>query len=430
MALDWQGLYAERFRASRESPLRDLLRFSGMPDLISLAGGYPAAELFPVDAFREAFDVALADDARSTLQYGLSEGYLPLRGFLADRMSQFGVAASPEELLITNGSQQGLDLLARLFVDPGSTVVVENPSYVGGLEAFNGYQARYLVVPTDEEGMQVDRLEEALAAGKVRPRLIYALPNFQNPSGATLSLARRRRLLELSYRYGIPILEDDPYGELRYEGKALPSLKSMDSEGHVIYLGTFSKILVPGLRLGWVLASSEVVQRLVEGKQASDLCTSYVAQRATYEVCRMEILDRHIGRMRQVYRRRRDTMLRALARELPASAGWSRPRGGLFLWVTLPEEVNTGAMLDDAVREKVAYVPGSAFNPHGQPTSSLRLNFSSASPSQIEEGIRRLGRVACRWCEGVAESKAAPEARPEAEAPALPADLAPSCTTS
>ncbi len=415
MALDWQGLFAERFRVSRESPIRDLLRFSSMPDLISLAGGYPAPELFPVDAFREAFDAVLANDARAALQYGPAEGYLPLREFLVDRMALSGVKAVPEELLITNGSQQGLDLLARLFVDPGSTVVVENPSYVGGLQAFNSYQARYAVIPTDDEGMQVERLEALLAEGRLRPRLIYVLPNFQNPSGVTLSLERRQRLLELSYRHGIPILEDDPYGELRYEGKRLPSLKSMDTEGHVIYLGTFSKILVPGLRLGWAVAPREVIQLMVKGKEASDLHTSYLAQRATCEVCRRGLLDGHIARMKSVYRRRRDTMLRALEKHLPDGAGWSHPQGGLFLWVRLPEGVDTKAMLAEAVGEKVAYVPGSAFNPHGQPTSTMRLNFSSSTPSQIEEGVRRLGLVAGRWCRREAA----------ADAPVLPADLAP-----
>ncbi|MGE5620038.1 MAG: PLP-dependent aminotransferase family protein [Sphingomonadaceae bacterium] len=413
MALDWQGLYAERFRVPRASPLRDLLSFGAMPDLISLAGGYPAAELFPVEAFQEAFASVLASEARTALQYGPVEGYLPLRAFLAERMGGLGIGVGPEELLITNGSQQGLDLLARLFVDPGSTVVVERPSYVGGLEAFLGFQARLLAIPTDEEGMQVDLLGELLAEGKVQPKLIYVLPTFHNPAGVTLSLPRRQRLLEISYRYGIPIVEDDPYGELRYEGKRLPSLKSMDREGHVIYLGTFSKILVPGLRLGWVAASRDVIGQLVRGKQAADLHTSYLVQRATHEVCRMDLLDRHVSRVRQVYRRRRDAMLRALARELPPGSGWSRPQGGLFLWVNLPDGVDTGTMLAEAVREKVAYVPGFAFDPHGRPTSSLRLNFSCAAPAQIEEGVRRLGRVASRWCEGVGE--------PKAEAPALSA---------
>lgn len=415
MGLQWQELYAERFRVSQESPLRDLLRFGSMPDLISLAGGFPAAELFPVEALREAFDAVMASDARGALQYGTAEGYLPLRSFLAERMARFGISASPEEVLITHGSQQGLDLLARLFLDPGSTVVVEDPSYVGGLQAFNSYQARYAVIPTDEEGMQVELLEELLAEGKLIPKLIYVLPNFQNPSGVTLGLDRRHRLLELSYRYGIPILEDDPYGELRYEGEPLPSLKSLDAAGNVIYLGTFSKILVPGLRLGWVVAPEEVIRQLVKGKQAADLHTSSLAQRMAYQVCGTGLLDRHIEGMKPIYRERRDTMLQALAKHLPPGSAWSRPQGGLFLWTRFPEGVDTGAMLVEAAQEKVAYVPGTAFHANGNGANCLRLSFSSTDPARIEEGVRRLGRVACRWCQRV-----------EAVGnPMLPADLAP-----
>jgi len=376
-----------------------------MPGLISLAGGYPAPELFPVDAFREAFDAVLSTDAGAALQYGTAEGYLPLREFLAGRMARFGIRASPEEVMITHGSQQGLDLVARLFVDWGSPVAVEDPSYVGGLQAFDGYGARYLAIPTDEDGMQVDWLEEALARGEVRPRLIYALSNFQNPSGATLSLERRHRLLELSYRHHIPILEDDPYGELRYEGKDLPSLKSLDVEGNVIYLGTFSKILAPGLRLGWVVAPTGVIRGLLLGKEAADLHTNSLAQRAVHELCRRGLLDRHIPRIRSVYRGRRDAMLRALAAHLPDGARWSRPKGGLFLWVQLPGGVDTDAMLPDAVREKVVYVPGSAFSPRRERTSAMRLNFSNCPPAEIEEGVRRLGMVAGRWSERAAATR-------------------------
>ncbi len=405
MGLDWQELYAERFRFSQESPLGNVLRYGELPDMISLAGGYPAAELFPAEAFREAFDRVLATDAKVALQYSSAEGYLPLREYLVDRMSRFGIKSSPEELLITHGSQQGLDLVARLFVDPGSLVVVEDPCYVGGLQAFNSYEARYVAIPTDEEGMQVDRLEAALVDGQLHPRLIYALPNFQNPSGSTLSLSRRRQLLELSHRHRIPILEDDPYGELRYEGKKLPSLKSMDSEGNVIYLGTFSKILAPGIRVGWVVAPEQVIRRLLDGKQAADLHTSTLVQRATYEVCRQGLLDGHVAKMRPVYRRRRDAMLRALTEQFGSGARWSRPEGGLFLWLQLPHVVDSDAMLQDAVAEKVAYVPGSAFSPSGEKNSAIRLNFSSSTPEQIEEGVRRLTRVASRWQEKLAEGK-------------------------
>lgn len=415
MGLDWQGLYAERVRSAQGSTLRDLMSFGSIPDIISLAGGLPAPELFPVDVIRQAMDEIMATDARSALQYGATEGYLPLKSFLAERVSRFGISATPEEVLITTGSQQGLDLVGRLFVDPGSLVAVEDPSYVGGLDAFNSYQASYLVVPVDEEGMQVDLLEDLLARVAARPRLIYVLPNFQNPSGCTLSLARREKLLELSYRHSIPIVEDDPYWELRYEGEHLPSLKSMDTEGNVIYLGTFSKILSPGLRLGWVVAPREVIDQMVKAKQSADLHTDSLAQRIVARVCSTGLLDQHIETMKPVYRERRDAMLRALADHLPPGSRWSRPEGGLFLWATLPEGLDTGAMLSDALREKVAYVPGVAFHPRGDRTNTVRLNFSAVSVPMIREGVRRLGRVIKEWT----------EAQKMVDESVVPVDLAP-----
>jgi len=398
MTINWKELFAERTRDSERAELGNLLGFGSVSGLISLAGGFPAPELFPVDAFREAFDAVMASDSGAALQYGISEGFAPLREFLAERMSGSGASVSIENVVITTGSQQGLDLVARLLVDPGSPVVVEDPSYSGGLDALRASQARFIAIPSDEEGMRVDILEESLPRITPAPRLIYVLPNFQNPSGGTLSLERRHRLLELSFRHGIPILEDDPYGELRYEGEHLPSLKSMDTLGNVIYLGTFSKILAPGLRLGWVAAPPELVRPLVRLKQTADLHSSTLSQRLTYEVCRAGLLERHVERVRPIYRERRDLMLRALASTLPAGARCSRPEGGLFLWVSLSGGVDTGAMLADALREGVAYVPGAAFQPLGGRTSSMRLNFSGVAPGQIEEGITRLSRVIAKRC--------------------------------
>lgn len=414
MAVHWQNLYTESARLVGGSPLRDVLRFGSDPDFISLAGGFPAPELFPVDAFREAAEAALGSDAATALQYGPTEGYMPLRSFLAERLSRSGIAASAEEVLITNGSQQGLDLAARLLVEPGSLVVVEDPSYVGGLAAFGNYQAGYLVVSMDDDGMQVDVLAELLQREGPKPKLIYALPNFQNPGGSTLSLTRRHQLLDLSYRHGIPILEDDPYGELRYEGEPIPSLKSLDVEGSVIYLGTFSKILSPGVRLGWMVASREVIERLAAIKQGVDLNTNSLAQHVVYQVCRKGLLEGHVERAKPVYRERRDVMLRALAKQLPEGSSWSRPEGGLFIWAQLPPDIDTHAMLAEAVREKVAYVPGVAFHPRGDRTNTVRLNFSAVSVPMIREGVRRLGRVAKEWL----------EARKTVDEPAMPVDLA------
>ena len=395
--MQWQELFTESAKFVGGSPLRDILRFGSDPDLISLAGGFPAPELFPIEAFREATETVLRTDAESALQYGPAEGFLPLRAFLAERLARKGIATRPEEVLITNGSQQGLDLVSRLLLSPGSPVVVEDPSYVGALANFNSYGVSYLVVPVDDNGMQVDVLAEKLQRDGPKPKLIYALPNFQNPTGSSLSLDRRYRLLEISYRSGIPILEDDPYGELRYEGEHIPALKSLDDEGNVIYLGSFSKILSPGVRLGWVVASSEVVERLATIKQGMDLNTNSLAQQVVYQVCRNGLLEGHIERAKPVYRERRDEMLGVLASYLPEGAIWSRPDGGLFIWVQLPQGMDAGAMLSDAVREKVAYAPGVAFHPLADRTNTLRLNFSAVSVAMINEGVRRLGRVAKGW---------------------------------
>jgi 2-aminoadipate transaminase len=394
MTLNWPDYYAERIRTDSGPTLGSLLGLD--PDTISLAGGLPAPEFFPLEAIKDAVASVLDSDAHGALQYGPTPGYYPLREFLAERMSNMGVKASPEQVMITTGSQQGLDLVGRLLIDPGSTVVVEDPSYAGGLQAFDSCQARYLAVPIDDDGMRVELLEERLAGAGSRPRFIYALPNFQNPSGVTLSLERRRQLLDLAYRHRIPVVEDDPYGELRYDGEPLPSIKSMDAGGSVIYLGTFSKILAPGLRLGWIVAEEGVIEQLVKLKQGVDLHTDSLSQRIAYLVSRDGWLERQIQTVKPVYRERRDAMLRALERYLPPGSSWTRPQGGLFVWASLPEGIDTGATLPDALAAKVAYVPGVAFHPHKDRNNGMRLNFSYPTPERIDEGIRRLGEVVAR----------------------------------
>ncbi len=399
MGVNWESLYTDSARVAQVSPLRDLLRFGSAPDVISLAGGFPAPELFPADAFREAAEAALTTDPGAALQYGPAEGYPPLRAFLADRLTHQGISVSPEEVLITNGSQQGLELVARLLVTRGCQVVAEDPSYVGGLSVFGCHHADYMVVSVDGDGMQVERLEEQLRGEGPKPKLIYALPNFQNPTGNTLSLARRHRLLDLSYRHGIPILEDDAYGELRFEGEHIPSLKSMDSEESVIYMGSFSKILSPGVRLGWLVAKEGVIAHLLGLKLGMDLSANSLTQHVVYRVCSTGMLDGHIEGVKPFYRERRDAMLRGLERHLPAGATWSRPEGGLFVWVRLPEGLDAEEMLAEAVREKVAYVPGMAFHPLKDCSNTMRLNFSAVPVPKIREGVRRLGRVVTRWSE-------------------------------
>jgi 2-aminoadipate transaminase len=394
MPVTWQRLYADRTEGMRASDIREILKVTAQPDVISLAGGLPAPELFPIDEYRRAFEWVLETDGAVALQYGPSEGYRPLRTLLAERLSGFGMPATPDDVLVTNGSQQALDLMGKIFLNPGDTVLVEKPTYLGALQAFNQYQATYAVVPMDEDGMRVDEVERTLSSQRTtgqRIKFIYALPNFQNPTGRTMSLERRQRLVELANHFGVPIVEDDPYGELRYEGQALPTLKALDRHDSVIYLGTFSKILAPGFRLGWILASPQVQETLLHGKQPSDLHTGMAQQMATYQVAKDGFVDAHVTRIKDFYRERRDVMLRAIEEHFPADARYTRPAGGLFVWAELPPHIDTRELLLDAIQEKVAFVPGQGFHPDLSGTNTMRLNFSNVPPDQLREGIRRLG---------------------------------------
>jgi 2-aminoadipate transaminase len=395
MPVTWQQLYADRTAGMRASDIREILKVTARPDIISLAGGLPAPELFPVDEYRRAFEWVLEADGAQALQYGPSEGYLPLRRLLAERLSRFDMPCGPDDLLVTNGSQQALDLMGKVFLNPGDTVLVETPTYLGALQAFNQYQATYAIVPMDEDGMRVDEVERVLAQRSARApiKFIYALPNFQNPTGRSMSLERRRRLVELASHYGVPIVEDDPYGELRYEGAALPTLKSLDTEGLVIYLGTFSKILAPGFRLGWMLAGPEVMEVLMHGKQPSDLHTGMAQQMATYEVAKGGFVDLHVERIKDFYRERRDVMLRSIEEHFPADAHYTRPAGGLFVWAELPRDIDTRELLLEAIEEKVAFVPGQGFHADGSGTNTMRLNFSNVPPEQLQAGVQRLGHA-------------------------------------
>jgi 2-aminoadipate transaminase len=378
----------------RASDIREILKVTAQPDVISLAGGLPAPELFPIDEYRRAFEWVLESDGAVALQYGPSEGYRPLRAYLAERLGKSGIQCTADDILITNGSQQALDLIGKLMLDPGDAVLLEKPTYLGALQAFNQYQPSYALAPMDDDGMCVDEVERLLtrASASGRPiKFIYAIPNFQNPTGRSLSLARRRQLVQLASYYGVPIVEDDPYGELRYEGEHLPTLKSLDTTGCVLYLGTFSKILAPGFRLGWVVASPEAMEVLLHGKQPADLHTGMAQQMATYEVTRNGFVDGHVERIKAFYKERRDVMLRAIEEHFPEEARFTRPAGGLFVWAELPRHVDTRELLVDAVRDKVAFVPGQGFHPDHTGTNTMRLNFSNVPPEQLREGIRRLG---------------------------------------
>ncbi|MDI7274473.1 MAG: PLP-dependent aminotransferase family protein [Anaerolineae bacterium] len=380
------------------SVIREILKFAQQPDIISLAGGWPAAGLFPVQELAEVCQGVLSGRSEEALQYGLTEGFRPLRQMLAERARARGMPVDEENVLITSGSQQGLDLVGRALIDPGDTILVERPTYLGALQAWSAYGARYVSVPLDDEGMCVDQAEETIR--EHRPKLVYAMPNFHNPAGVTMSLARRQDLVALAERYGVAIVEDDPYGELCYDGEPPPSLYAIDAaarapgdEGCVIRLSTFSKTLAPGMRLGWCIAPATVSRQLVMAKQGADLHSNAFCQAIAYEYCKRGLLEPHVEEIRATYRERRDAMLAALARHMPAGVQWTRPRGGLFIWLTLPPEVDCAALLEDACAEKVAFVPGVAFYADGGGRNTMRLTFASTPPDGIEEGIRRLARV-------------------------------------
>ncbi len=359
-------------------------------EVISFAGGVPEPELLPIAGIAKATARVLETQAADSLQYSVTDGYLPLRDFLAARLQKRGVEVSAENILITNGSQQGLDLVAKVFIDDGDLVITERPTYLGMIQAFSAYNTKFLSLDIDQNGLRIELLEEALR--KQVPRLLYVLPNFQNPAGVTLSLERRRRIVELAEQYGFPILEDDPYGELRYSGEHLPPIASM-AKDNVILLGTISKTITPGHRLGWVVAPLPVIQKVNLAKQAADLHSNTFSQRVIYEYCRQGLLDDHLKFLCQRYGAKRKAMLSALEKYFPAEVKWTKPEGGLFLWVTLPEGMSSVGLLKKAIPEGVAFVPGSDFFPDRSNDNTLRLSYSTATIEQIDLGIKRLAAV-------------------------------------
>jgi 2-aminoadipate transaminase len=361
--------------------------------VISFAGGLPAPELFPVEAIRESIDRVLRTDGAAALQYGPTEGHLPLREFIASRLQTRSLKAAPEEILITTGSQQALDLLGKVLLQRGSRVLIEAPSYVGALQAFTVREPEYVPVPMDDEGLITDDASRVLGASGAVPAFVYTVATFQNPSGVTMSLQRRTALLALSHEHELPVIEDDPYGDLRFDGHSVPPFRALDGGADAVYLGTFSKTLAPGLRLGFVVAPRPLINRLVLAKQAADLHTDSLAQRAVLDFCVNNDLDAQIKRLRDVYRERRDVMLASLDRYFPSSCRWTRPEGGLFTWVTMPEHANAVELLREAITRKVAFVPGNAFFTDGTGFNTLRLNFSHPSAEKIEVGIARLGTL-------------------------------------
>jgi 2-aminoadipate transaminase len=407
MQTRWTDRYAQRTQTMHAGVVRELLKLTAQPEVISFAGGLPGADLFPIDRFQDACRRVLSEHGPQALQYSTTEGERPLREMIARHTSRYGIVVGPDNVLITSGSQQALDLIGKVFLNPGDHVLVEHPTYLGALQAWNAYQAEYLTVAMDDHGMRPRELEAALRSG---PKFIYALPNFQNPTGVTLSLERRRALIRLADQHGVPVLEDDPYGQLRYEGDHLPSLVTLDAEyrgldrsvygGNVLYMSTFSKTLAPGLRLGWIIGPIDVIRRLTHAKQGVDLHTSTFVQNVAYEVARSGFLDRHVRRLRSAYVARRDAMLSAMSDTFPRGVRWTRPAGGLFIWASLPDGMDAADVLRDALAEKVAFVPGTSFFADGSGRNTFRLNFTNASLGRIGEGIGRLGRVLRRFVEG------------------------------
>ena len=383
--------FARRFTRMGTSAVREILKVTEKPEIISFAGGLPAPELFPVEALGRAHAEVFAEEGAAAMQYSTTEGWLPLREWIAARMRTKGISATSDRVLITSGSQQGIDLVAKLFIDPGDGVIVESPTYLAALQAFNGMEASLIPVGSDDDGMRVDEVEQVLSSRQAK--LIYLVPDFHNPKGTTLSLERRKRLVAAARKWGVVILEDDPYGELRFTGNAISPLAAIDDDGVVIYISTFSKTLSPGMRIGWAIASPEVFASLVVAKQPTDLHTSTITQRATARMLAGFDYETHLSRLRREYGFRCSVMLESLEHQFPKATRWTRPEGGLFLWVELPENSSGDDLLQDAIVEQVAFVPGSAFFAGEPKHNFIRLNYSNSRPEVIEEGIGRLARV-------------------------------------
>lgn len=391
MTIEWEIKYCERASCLYGSLTRQLMHLIADPEVISFGGGLPSWDLFPVKQAKEVINAILDNDGPAVFQYGSSEGYKPLRQVIAERLRKKGFEITEKKVIITSGAQQSIDLVSKLFLDKGATVVVGDPTFLTALQAFSFFQAEFLTVPLDGEGMKVDLLPEILEKNNVK--FIYIMPNFQNPSGLSLSLERRKKLVETAQHHGVPILEDDPYGELRYSGESLPALKTLDKGEQIIYLGSFSKVLSPGLRVSAMVAPESVMEKLVFAKQAADLHTNNLAQRIVYEFLRRNLLDPHIQVIVKNYRQRRDAMLQAIKRHFPDGVNWTKPDGGIFIWVTLPQGIDTMQLFEKALQAKVAYVPGSCYYAKGGGENSLRINFTGCNEGQIEIGIKRLARV-------------------------------------
>lgn len=392
----FEAHFSERAKEMRASDVRELLKLLQAPEMISFAGGLPNPETFPVDIIRDIV-IDVLKRGGNALQYGITEGYMPLRDSLAERMRSKGMDVSTENVATVSGSQQVIDLMGKVFVDPGDAIVVSAPTYLTALTGWALYNPVFELVPIDDHNMRMDLLEEKLELMRResrRPKIVYALPNFQNPAGVTMPEKSRRRLIDMASEYDLVVLEDDPYGELRYVGEDIPPIKSFDDEGRVVYMSTFSKILAPGLRVGWMVAHPDILRKLIIAKQSSDVCTNVLGQAIAHEYIAQGYIDPQIDRIRAIYGRKLGVMVDGMKRFMPDSLRWVPPEGGMFLWATLPDGVSSSQLLEEAIEKQVAFVSGRAFFPNPDDgDGAMRLNFTYPSDEMIEEGIRRLGDV-------------------------------------
>ncbi|HEX6229358.1 MAG TPA: PLP-dependent aminotransferase family protein [Solirubrobacterales bacterium] len=420
----YAGLFAGRTRVMRSSAMRDLMAITARPEVISLAGGLPDTSTFPAATFAALMTKIAQESAAEALQYGPTEGFAETVDCIVQVMGAEGMLPDHDDVIVTTGGQQAIDLICKTLVDPGDVIVCEAPTYPGAVPVFCSYQAEVVQIECDAEGMRIDLMEDALerleGEGR-RPKFVYSVPNFQNPAGVTLSLERRRRLVELARSRELLVVEDNPYGLLRFGGDPLPPLYQLDGGDFVIYVGTFSKILSPGIRLGWAVAPPPVMEKVVLGKQAADLCTSTLTQHFVREYFAEGRWREYIDSLVGIYRERRDTMLESLREHLPVGATWTEPEGGLFIWATLPDYIDTGDLLARALREDVAFVPGQAAYVDGRGRSSMRLNFSGVDDGEIEEGVRRIGRVVAEQVE-LYGALTGEHPVPEPHEPRLPGD--------
>lgn len=385
--------FAKRMERLQASEIRELLKLTQRPEIISFAGGLPAPELFPVEELAKVAHDVLLKEGKQLLQYATTEGRPTLRKKIADRMfAKYQAQVTPDEVLITTGSQQCLDFAGKLFLDPGDVVLCESPSYLGALNAFNAYEPEFIEVPTDDGGLIPEELDKILSTTK-RCKFIYVIPDFQNPTGRTWSLERREKFMEVINKYELPVLEDNPYGELRFEGEILPSLKSMDTKGLVIFLGTFSKIFCPGLRLGWVSAKPEILSEFIKIKQSADLHTSNFDQGIADAYIDNYDLDAHVEKIKDLYRHRRDLIIASMEKMMPEGVEWTHPQGGLFLWLTFPQGTSAAQVFLKCIEKNVAGVTGDAFFPNGKTDRNMRINYSNMPDDKIVEGIRRIAEA-------------------------------------